>query len=132
MSNDIHMIETNISDELRKPEQILDEAKERCTALTKMILETHSYQQIGKSRHLQVEAWITLAQFYGCTARVVRTEDVEIGGVVGFKAHAEVSHDQTGTRLSSAEALCMRDEEKWNTRPKYEYQNGQRVRVGEE
>jgi hypothetical protein len=62
----------------------------------------------------------------------VRTEDIDIGGVLGFKAYAEVVHDQTGTRVSSAESICMRDEENWSTRGKYEWQDGKRVKVGEE
>jgi hypothetical protein len=134
MTTDLQTIDTSIPTgmALRDPQVIMEEAKKRCIVLTEMIEQTKSYKEIGKKRHLYVEAWITLAQFYGCTGRIVRTEDIEIHGVLGFKAHAQVVHDQTGTVLSSAESICMKDEENWGTRPKYEWQNGERVQVGEE
>ena len=134
MSQDLQTIDTGITTgvALRDPEKILDEAKARCTALTRMIEETQIFMTIGKKKHLFVEAWITLAQFYGCSGRIVRVEDVDIGGVMGFKAYAEVVHDQTGTRVSSAESICMRDEDNWSTRPRYEWQDGKKVKVGDD
>lgn len=102
---------------LRDPDVILAEAGERAKALTRMVEQTRSYTQIGPSKHLRVEAWITVGQFYGCSARTISTEDVQINGVLGFKAHARVTSDATGAVLSEAEALCMQDEKNWDNKP---------------
>mgnify|MGYP001214687882 CR=1 FL=1 len=102
---------------LRDPEVILEEAGERARALTKMVEQTKSYTQIGPSKHLRVEAWITVGQFYGCSARTTHTEEISYNGVFGFKAHARVTHDATGQILTEAEALCMQDEKNWDSKP---------------
>jgi hypothetical protein len=119
MTTELQAIDTGIPTGvgLRDPNIIMLEAKERCKTLTDMVEQTKSYTQIGPSKHLRVEAWITLAQFYGCSGRITRTEDIDIGGVVGFKAHAQVVHDQSGMILSSAEAICMKDERNWDSKP---------------
>jgi hypothetical protein len=57
---------------------------------------------------------------------------VEIDGVKGAKAHADLVDVMTGLVIGGAEAYCMRDEERWGTRPKYEWQEGKRVKVGDE
>lgn len=102
---------------LRDPQKILDDASERCQILTKMVEQTKSFTQIGPGRHLRVEAWVTLGHFYGCTGRISKTEDIQIGDVLGFKAHAQVIHDATGNILSEADAICMKDEDNWNEKP---------------
>lgn len=119
MRNELQAFDTGIPTGagLRDPAVIMDEAKERCQVLTAMVEQTKSFTQIGPSKHLRVEAWITCAQFYGCTGRIVQTEDISIAGVVGFKAQAQVFHDQTGTLLSSADAICMQDEANWEKKP---------------
>jgi len=119
MSNEISIqdlgMPTGIA--LRDPEVILEEAGERARALTKMVEQTKSYTQIGPSKHLRVEAWITVGQFYGCSARTTHTEEISYNGVFGFKAHARVTHDATGQILTEAEALCMQDEKNWDSKP---------------
>lgn len=102
---------------LRDPEVILEEAGERARALTAMVELTKAFTQIGPSKHLRVEAWITVGQFYGCSARTTQTEEVSYNGVFGFKAHARVTHDATGQILTEAEALCMQDEKNWDSKP---------------
>jgi hypothetical protein len=125
---------TSASQGLRNPVTILEEAKERATALLDVVRQTGASITLGKSEHLKIEAWITIGAFYNCTARVKEAEPVEIGSVIGFKAHALLVHDPSGQALSEADAYCMRDEEKWNTRPKYEWDEEQRkkVKIGEE
>jgi hypothetical protein len=123
---------TSVSQGLRDPNLILAEAKERATALREVVKQTGASLTIGKSEHLKIEAWVTIGAFYNCTARVKEAEPVEIGSVFGFKAHALLVHDPSGQILSEADAYCMRDEERWKTRPKYEWPNGQKTQVGEE
>lgn len=117
---------------LRNPSDILREATIRATALKEIVTKTNASLKIGKNEHLRIEAWITIGQFYNCTARCKETEAIEVDGVPGFKARAQLTHDETGMVLGEAEAYCMRDEDRWNTRSKYEWQNGSQVKVGEE
>jgi len=117
---------------LRNPTEILVEAQERAAALQDVVKRTGSSQRIGDKDHLKIEAWITIGQFYGCTARCRAAEPVEIEGITGFKAHAEVVHDRTGQVITEADAYCMRDEDRWNTRSVYEWQGGQKTKVGDE
>jgi hypothetical protein len=102
---------------LRPPQEIMDEAQERAKVLAKMVKDSNSYVTIGGNDHLRVEAWITLGGFYGCSARVVSTEEVEYGGIFGFKAKARVTHDATGTIISEADAICLQDEANWGNKP---------------
>jgi hypothetical protein len=102
---------------LRDPKEILREAGERAQALASMVEETKSYTKIGDGKHLRVEAWITIGQFYGCSARITNVEEIVISGILGFKAHAKVTHDASGMVLSEAESLCMQDEANWDEKP---------------
>jgi hypothetical protein len=102
---------------LRNPQEILAEATERANVLAAMVEKSKSYIKIGGKKHLMVEAWITLAGFYGCSARIVATEEVEYGGVFGFKARARVTHDATGNIIAEADAICMHDETNWSGKP---------------
>lgn len=120
--NDLSVTDTGIpvGVALRDPETILKEAQERAFALTKMVEQTKSFTQIGPSKHLRVEAWITIGQFYGCSARVTDTQEISIGGVTGFKAHAKVTHDASGQILTEADSLCMQDEDNWSDKPLFQ------------
>ncbi len=133
--HELATIETGLGDVihgLRPPEEIIKEATIRAEKLKEVVARTKRSIKIGKSEHLFVEAWITVGSFFGCSGRTDEAEYVEIGGVPGFKARGRCVHDATGQVLSEAISYCMRDEEKWNTRPIYEYKNDQRVKVGEE
>jgi hypothetical protein len=120
----------------RPPEDVLAEAQRAAHALQDVIKQTNAVIKLGNSEHLKSEAWQTLGHFYGLTARIKETRFVDYGGVRGFEAFAELVHVKTGNVVSTGEAMCLSDEEKWSTRSKYEWQNGpngrEKVKVGEE
>jgi len=120
----------------RHPAKVLEEAKQAATALTDVIRQTRAVVKLGNSEHLKLEAWTTCARFYGCTVRTRDPEPVEIGGVMGFKAEAEVLAVVSGQVIGRATAYCMRDEERWSERPKYEWKTvagkRERIQVGTE
>lgn len=107
----------------RDPEAIITEAKRAADMLIKVVSDPKikAVITIGESQHLKLEAWQTLGHFYALAGRITRTEDVRFGEVFGFKAYADLIHVPTGKVISSAEAMCLDDEEKWSDRPKYEY-----------
>ncbi|MEN6533159.1 MAG: hypothetical protein ABFD89_05810, partial [Bryobacteraceae bacterium] len=80
--------------------------------------------------HLYIEAWQMLAAMYRVTARVKETRFVDMGEVKGYECIAEAYHMPTGQVISTAEAMCLNDEEKWGPRTKYEYIDGKRTATG--
>lgn len=116
-----------------KPDDMLAAAKRAADALVKVVRANGWEKNIGGGKHLQVEAWQTLAHFYGVSARVLNVEPYvdELSGAAGFKATAEAILISTDQVIGRGFALCLNNEENWDLRPKYEKQNGQRVKTGD-
>jgi hypothetical protein len=55
---------------------------------------------------------------------------VEIFGVKGARARAEVIDLKTGQVVGGAEAYCMRDEESWKEKPWYQLASMAQTRAG--
>lgn len=106
---------------VRDPVVVLDEARTAAKALKDVISKKAKPVFFNGEQYLEYEDWQTVSRFYGCVARVRSTQYVAYGDVYGFEAHAEVVDIRTGEVVSSAEAMCLSDEEKWSGRPKYEY-----------
>lgn len=115
-----------------KPDQVLDVAIAAAKALTRVVSQKKKPVIINGEQYLEYEDWQTLGQFYGVTAITGDAVLVEIDGVKGAKATAKLIKLSTGEIIGGAEAYCMRDEDKWGSRAKYEYQDGKRIKVGEE
>ena len=98
---------------LRAPNDIIQEASERAKALKDMVEKTHGSIQIAGQEHLRIEAWTTIADFYGCKVQTIDAQPIEIFGVKGFKAMASVVHVQSGRVVTTAEAYCLQDEPNW-------------------
>ena len=105
---------------LREPEAIIAEASKRAKALKDMVLKTKTSIMIGNQEHLNIEAWTTIADFYSCKVQAGDAQPLEVFGVKGFKAHANVVHIKSGTIVSSAEAFCLQDEEIWGEKPLFQ------------
>jgi hypothetical protein len=118
------------------PEEQLDMAIRAAKALAKVIAGKKKPVIINGETYLEFEDWQTLGQFDGVSVRTGDVEMVEINGVQGAKAKAYLVNNKIGEIIGGAEAYCMRDEEKWGTRPKYEWQGEgdkrKRVKVGDE
>jgi hypothetical protein len=104
----------------RPPEQVLEEARRAATVLTDVLKSKPNKVMMNGEQYLEFEDWQTVARFYGLTAKVKETEFLDYGGVKGFLAKA-VAVRADGMEISAAEAMCMNDEEKWSSRPKYGY-----------
>ncbi len=118
------------------PEVVLEQAMVAAKALTRVLQGKKRPVIMNGEQYLEFEDWQTCGQFYRYTVKTGDAVPVEVDGVKGAKAHADLIDLETGQILGGAEAYCMRDEEKWNTRPKYEWQgegpNRERVQVGVE
>jgi len=118
------------------PEIVLENARTAAKALADVISKKAKPVIMNGEQYLEFEDWQTCGQFYGYTVKTGDAVLVEVDGVKGAKAHADLIDIKTGVYVGGAEAYCMRDEEHWNTRPKYEWQgygeNRKRVKVGDE
>ena len=118
----------------RPPKVVLEEAIQAAECL-KALLDAQPDQVIlnGK-RYLKFEDWQTVARFYGVTVKVSSSKPIRFTfgerEVIGFTATADAILVSSGQVISSAESMCLNDEPKWNSRPKYEYVDGRRKRVG--
>lgn len=115
----VSMFEMSIS---RPPEVVLEEAKRAAKALKDVISHKEKPVIFNGEQYLEFEDWQTVGKFYGITVKVVSTTPVDFGGVFGFEARAVAIHVPTGREISAADAMCLNDEEKWSSRPKYEWQ----------
>jgi len=115
----------------RPPNVVLEEARKAARALKDVIEAKPKRVMFNGEQYLEFEDWQTVARFYGITAKVVSVTHVSYGQVQGFSAHA-VALRSDGQIISAAEAECLTDEDKWRSRAKYEYQDGKRVKVGDE
>jgi hypothetical protein len=105
----------------RDPKVVLEEAHRAAEALTDVVKAKPKKVIINDEQYLEFEDWQTLGRFYGLTVKVEWTKPVNMEGVRGWEAQAVVL-DREGNIISSAEAMCLNDEEKWSTKAKYEYQ----------
>lgn len=119
----------------RAPEVVLAEATKAAKALKTVIDGKARKVMFNGEQYLEAEDWQTVGRFYGITAKIVDTTYVEYGAVKGFSAKA-VALRADGMEISAAEADCLSDEEKWRTRPKYEWREvggiRERVHIGDE
>lgn len=115
------------------PEQIVVRATKACSALMKVVEREKLYEDIGKARHLKVEAWLLCAHFFGVTTRLVSVSSVvdEMNGAAGFEAIVEAYHLQSGRVIGQAAARCLSNEDNWGMRPKYAGKGAERRQIGE-
>ena len=115
------------------PEKALASAEKCATVLMRLVKEKNLSKKFGDKNHLFVEAWETVAHFYGVSGKIVAVESWtdEQTGEQGFEATAQAIHMGSGSVISEAHAICSNFEDSWSTRPKYEWENGNRKQVGE-
>ena len=104
------------------PEETIEMASIAAKALERVVSFKPKPVILNGEQYLEFEDLQLLAQFYGYAVKTGDASLVDIDGVKGAKAHADLIDLKTGYVIGGAEAYCMRDEDKWNTRPKYEWQ----------
>lgn len=121
MNTDLAVIEDTGLAVTRPPEVVLEEARQAAAALKRVLQAKPNKVMFGGEQYLEFEDWQTVGRFYGIAPRNVVTRPLTLGDVSGWEATAEAVHVPTGRIVSSADAMCMNDEEKWRSRPKYEW-----------
>jgi hypothetical protein len=116
-----------------QPDVVLAEATRAAKAL-QQVLETKPNKCIIRGKqYLQFEDWQTLGRFYGVTAKSRSTKYVEFGEgyeqVRGFEAAADALLVTTNQVISSAEAMCLDDEDKWRDSPFFQLRSMAQTRA---
>jgi len=121
-----------VSNELIDPDQQVAWGQKAAKALMAVVSTKKKPVMMGGEQYLEYEDWQVLARFYNYTVGTDWTKEINREGkIFGFESRAVV-RNMSGVVVSSAEASCLRDEPKWNTRTKYGYVNGRREKIGEE
>ncbi len=117
----------------RAPDLVLAEATRAAKALAQVIESKPSKCVINNKTYLQFEDWQTLGRFYGVTAKASSTKYVEFGEgydqVRGFEATADALLVATNQVISSAEAMCLDDEQKWDAKPLFQLKSMAQTRA---
>ena len=108
---------------IHDPQKIIDNASQAAKVLKSVVDQAKLAKKLGGDKeHLFFEAWQTVAGFYGATPKIEWAKEIvdsQTGAITGYNSRAVVLLG--GQTIGAAEARCSRDEEKWNTRSKYEY-----------
>ncbi len=83
------------------------------------------FRMFGPSRHITKPGWQLLGSMFRVTAGIVpgSCKFVDLGNnIQGWEATAEAIYVPNGHRISTADSMCLTDEENWDTRPVYEWQ----------
>jgi hypothetical protein len=103
----------------------LDAASRKAKSLDRIVQEQQLFTQIGPSKHLRIEAWITLAQSYGYAFDVEWTRPIE----GGWEARAVV-RGPTGEVVGHADAECgTRGDANWTTKPSFQQRSMAQTRA---
>lgn len=111
------------------PEQMLKDSAKVAETLTKFVRDRKLTQKFGEREHLMIEAWLTLAGWFGvgvtCPQELTTFFEVPETGEEGYRAVGKLVRLQDGSLLGvEATAICTNFEENWGQRPKYKWENG--------
>ena len=113
----------------RAPEDVIAEAQKAATALQRIVAQKKRPVIINGEQYLEFEDWMTVARFYGVTARIRETRYIQYGDAVGFEAIADALLVKTGEVISSAESMCLNDEAKWKGRELFQIRSMAQTRA---
>jgi len=114
----------------RSPDTVLAEASLVAKTVDRLVRSRPDHVQvIGGRKHPRFELLQIVGSMFRVTARVRGTRQlIELDG---WEAVAEAYHVPTGQVIATGEGMCSTDEPDWAVRPKYEWRNGRREKVGE-
>ncbi len=118
-----------IRDEIPLPEDVLGAAQRASKALMDVVSKKKKPVIINKETYLEYEDWQTVGQFYGYSVKTGDAIPIEVDGVRGAKAKAELL-DKNGCVVSGAEAYCMKDETNWKNKPWFMLASMAQTRAG--
>ena len=109
---------------------VLDIAIAASKSLKDVVAKKPHPVMIHGEQYLEYEDWQTLGQFYGYAVTTRDATPVEIHGIKGAKAKADLVDFRTGIIVGGAEAYCMTDEPRWADRPWHQLASMAQTRAG--
>ncbi len=128
-AHEIATLENQALGIIRDTRLVLDEAKSAAQNLSEVIANKKKPVIFNGEQYLEFEDWQTAGQFYGYTVRTGESTPVEIEGVKGAKARAEL-FNRDGQIVGGAESYCMRDEANWRGKPWFQLASMAQTRAG--
>ena len=109
----------------------VEQAQEKAKILQDIVNQAGLAKNLGgKKAHLEYEAWVTIAAFYGCTPIVEWTRLIEYDGkAVGYEAKVNIINSDNRV-ISSAEAMCTFGEANWRNKPIFQLRSMAQTRAG--
>ena len=116
----------------RPPKDVLDEARRAAVALKGVVDAKPADKKVimNGEVYFELEDWLMVAAFFGCTPRIKDDRVVDYAGTIGWEAEAELVNNTTGLVIGGARGMCLRDEPKWSSRPKYDWMDDRDVPQG--
>lgn len=115
----------------RHPDTVLAEASLVAKAVDRLVKSRPDLVQvIGGRKHPRFELLQIVGSMFRVTARIRETRPLHDPD--GWEAIAEAYHVPSGTVVAVGDGMCTRDEPSWDIRPKYQWINGKREKIGEE
>lgn len=118
---------------LRDPGKVLKEAIKAAETLKKIIDAKPRKIILNGKTFLENADWLTVARFYGITARIRSTKFVTYGeaeyAVRGFEAIAEAYLVERSEVISTAESMCLQDEPNWKGKPLFQIRSMAQTRA---
>lgn len=118
---------------IRDPGKVLKEATKAAETLKKIIDNKPKKIILNGKTYLENADWLTVARFYGITARIRSTKFVSYGDgefpVRGFEATAEAYLVERSEVISTAESMCLQDEPNWKTKPLFQIRSMAQTRA---
>ncbi|GIU74788.1 MAG: hypothetical protein KatS3mg004_1875 [Bryobacteraceae bacterium] len=115
----------------RHPETVLAEASLVAKSVDRLVKNRPDLiQVIGGRKHPRFELLQIVASMFRVTVRIRETRPLHDPD--GWEAVAEAYHVPSGQVIAVGDGMCTRDEPTWDIRPKYQWINGKREKIGEE
>lgn len=118
---------------LRDPNVVLREAEKAAKALKRIIDQKPNKVKFNGEIYLENEDWLTVARFYGVTARIQSTSPLQFGEgefpIRGWQATAEAFHVERNEVISTADSMCLQDEPQWAKKPLFQLRSMAQTRA---
>ena len=111
-----------------KPNAVVQDAQAKADMLYSVVEKQYLYQEIRGKKYLTLEAWELLGKFCNLTATVEWVHPVELWESKGFEARVEIK-DNEGKVVSTAESMCMNDEDTWKGKPMFQIKSMAQTRA---
>ena len=112
------------------PEQQLEFAQKAAASLMKVVKLKKNPVMIRGEQYMEFGDWQTLARFFGATVGIEWTKKLTspAGQMLGYEARALIYRN--GEVISSAEAMCMKEEANWKSRDEFMIRSMAQTRAG--